>query len=300
MKKRSLTIGIPAYNEAANIGFLITDLLKQKTPGFDLEKIIIFSDGSTDQTESIVRNYTNKKVKLMSESSRVGIASAQNQIIKSVNSDVLIILNADVKIEDPNFITKIAIPIIENSADLVCANANGIGSEFFSGKVIESGVAFQKALYLKHKSGNNIYTCTGLSRAFSKRLYKKIYFKENIGEDAYSFLFCKSLGYTYILKKNICTYYKSPSNFNDHQRQSIRFFQSKRKYINEFGKDFVDVNYTLPRNLIIKEAFKCLFNYKLYFACYLLVLSFLRFKSILVKETQNPWNVSKSTKVLRI
>jgi glycosyltransferase involved in cell wall biosynthesis len=46
-KNMTVTIGIPAYNEAANITSLLMALLAQNTPNFKLESIIVASDGST-------------------------------------------------------------------------------------------------------------------------------------------------------------------------------------------------------------------------------------------------------------
>ena len=54
-RKPTVTIGIPAYNESANIGRLINDVLGQKQNHFRLAKIIVVSDCSSDATVSIVK-----------------------------------------------------------------------------------------------------------------------------------------------------------------------------------------------------------------------------------------------------
>ena len=58
-KKPTLSIGIPAFNEEANIYFLLKDLLSQKMDQFNLERIIVNSDGSTDDTIEQVKRIKN-------------------------------------------------------------------------------------------------------------------------------------------------------------------------------------------------------------------------------------------------
>src|SRR5689334_482537 len=104
MNKSTLSIGIPAYNEQANIKDLITALMNQVQENFVLEKIIVASDGSTDQTEQIVRSISDTRVQLIADGQRKGQAARQNEIIEQLKSDLLLLLNADVLPTDNNFI----------------------------------------------------------------------------------------------------------------------------------------------------------------------------------------------------
>ena len=61
MKKISLSIGIPAHNEEANIGRLLENLLTQPLEDFlILEEIIVVTSGCTDRTEKIVDKFAKK------------------------------------------------------------------------------------------------------------------------------------------------------------------------------------------------------------------------------------------------
>ena len=50
MNTQSITIGIPAYNEEANIKYLLKLLLNQKIKNAAIHEVIVVSDGSTDGT----------------------------------------------------------------------------------------------------------------------------------------------------------------------------------------------------------------------------------------------------------
>jgi len=80
-KKLTVTIGIPAFNEEANIGFLLKDVLMQKTNSFKLTNILVSSDGSTDKTKFIVEAFKDKRIKLLANIERKGQSYRQNQIM---------------------------------------------------------------------------------------------------------------------------------------------------------------------------------------------------------------------------
>jgi glycosyltransferase involved in cell wall biosynthesis len=60
MKKKILrvSVGVFAYNEAANIGFLLDALLSQKLQLAQIDEIIVVSSASTDGTDEIVSDYS--------------------------------------------------------------------------------------------------------------------------------------------------------------------------------------------------------------------------------------------------
>jgi len=92
------TIGICAYNEEKNIGFLLGNLLcKQNLPKG--VQIIVVCSGCVDNTPEVVRSFVekDKRVKLVVEDIRRGKASALNILFKYAQNsdDILFLLNAD-------------------------------------------------------------------------------------------------------------------------------------------------------------------------------------------------------------
>ena len=76
--KSTLTIGIPAYNEEANIGLLLNDITLQKNRNYILKEIIVVSDGSTDSTVKKVEQASIQSIKLIINKKRTGLANVQN------------------------------------------------------------------------------------------------------------------------------------------------------------------------------------------------------------------------------
>lgn len=103
----TVTIGIPAYNEEANIQKLLKALLQQKTTNYRLEKIIVVSDGSTDRTEELVKSIKRKQILLLINKRRLGLNATQNKILRKSKSDILVLFDADVLPKDKNCVASL-------------------------------------------------------------------------------------------------------------------------------------------------------------------------------------------------
>ncbi|MEA1925807.1 MAG: glycosyltransferase family 2 protein, partial [Patescibacteria group bacterium] len=252
-KKPTVTIGIPAYNEEANIGHLLKDILEQKREGFVLEKIIVASDGSTDSTVLISEENKNLPMQIFDNKERKGVAVRMNQIIGKCFSDVLIILNADILIPDQKFISRIIQPIAEKKADLVSCKVEALESRSFFGRVLKANFDFKEIFFGEYHQGKNIFTCHGVARAFSKNFYSHFRFTESVGEDAYSYLYCLWQGFSYVYVSDTSVLIKLSENFADHKKQSLRFSDSKSLFHGKFGENFIQKQYRLPIGLLFKK-----------------------------------------------
>jgi glycosyltransferase involved in cell wall biosynthesis len=105
--KIHITIGIPAYNEEVSIKRVLDSLLRQKHEMFVLDEIIVVSDGSTDETDTIVMSYKNQKIRLVKNKKRMGKNYSLNYLFKHVTSTLLVILDADVQISDTRLVSKL-------------------------------------------------------------------------------------------------------------------------------------------------------------------------------------------------
>jgi glycosyltransferase involved in cell wall biosynthesis len=87
---------IPTYNEEKDIGATLNCLIKLRYP----DKEIIVVDDSIDTTPQIVSAYAGRGVKLICPEVRKGRCEARNIGIRSSSGDVLVILNADVRLPE--------------------------------------------------------------------------------------------------------------------------------------------------------------------------------------------------------
>ncbi|MEN9328037.1 MAG: hypothetical protein RI947_845 [Candidatus Parcubacteria bacterium] len=294
----TVTIGIPAYNEAANIGYLLHEILGQTQEGFKIDKIVISSDNSTDSTKQIVEGFNTDLIEFIDNQNRKGQAFRQNQIIQQCKSDILILLNADISIKGPLFIKDLIDPIIHDGADLTSSNMLCIQPSSFFERVLYSGFITRNDMFEAYHEGNNLYTCHGAARAFSKRMYSSFTFKNSVGEDGYSYLYCMFNKLSYKYARHATALVKLPDTIKDHEKQSIRFLISKNEWAKEFGEAFVDIHRKLPLNLVLIKSLVAITRYPLFALCYMFVLLYMVLKSKFTSPMSQTWESSASSKRL--
>ncbi|MBO6250516.1 MAG: glycosyltransferase family 2 protein [Muribaculaceae bacterium] len=89
-----LTIFTPTYNRAHTIGRTYESLCKQTNKGF---KWVIVDDGSTDNTEQIVKQWqTDRKIPLeYYKKNNGGMASAHNEAFRHINTLLAVCIDSD-------------------------------------------------------------------------------------------------------------------------------------------------------------------------------------------------------------
>lgn len=90
----SVTILIAAYNEEKNIGKTIENKLELNYP-VEKREIIVISDGSTDKTDVVVKQYESQGVRFVRQEPRAGKTAALNMVIPMAHGEVLVFSDAN-------------------------------------------------------------------------------------------------------------------------------------------------------------------------------------------------------------
>ena len=293
----TVSIGIPAYNEEANIKKLLTSLLQQKQGSFVLEKIIVVSDGSSDNTVTEANSINDPRVIVVDSKERKGQAARQNEILEMFEGDILVLLNADMLPRDL-YLENMVEPFskIENLG-LVSNRVVPLDAVTFIEKVINFSIRLKFRMLEGWRGGDNIYMCRGASRAFSKELASELRFGETVAEDAFSYLFNKSKGYKFFYSKEAIVNYRSPQTLTDHKKQSVRFMNTRGDLQRFFPQIEVSKEYDFPKYLLFREVFLGLIYHPILMISYLLiqVYIFLTGRNIKVSTV---WETSATSKNL--
>jgi cellulose synthase/poly-beta-1,6-N-acetylglucosamine synthase-like glycosyltransferase len=93
----TLSLGIMAYNEEANIGPLLRSVTNQTFTHGDLREILVVASGCTDRTEEIVLAFRKKdqRINLLKQTRREGKASAINLFLANATGAILILESGD-------------------------------------------------------------------------------------------------------------------------------------------------------------------------------------------------------------
>jgi glycosyltransferase involved in cell wall biosynthesis len=101
-KPTLVSIVVPTYNEEADIGATLDSLVALDYPA----KEIIVVDASHDKTPDIVRSYADRGALYIRQTRGIGRAPARNEGILRARGEVVVILNADVRLPT-NFLHRI-------------------------------------------------------------------------------------------------------------------------------------------------------------------------------------------------
>ena len=87
-----ISIIMPVYNGAAYLEEAIDSLLRQTYPHFEL---LIFNDGSTDDSVAIIERYTDPRIHLYHNEKNLGIIKTKNRGIEIARGKYIATLDAD-------------------------------------------------------------------------------------------------------------------------------------------------------------------------------------------------------------
>ena len=289
----SISIGIPAHNEEQNIKQLLTSIVSQKG-NFVLEKIIVVCDGCTDGTGARAREVDG--VQVINDYSRKGKPVRMNELFQMCQSDIVIIVDADITLADEAFNALIS-PFYNNS-DIMLASGNlaPIPAKNFVGQMAFTAVDLWNSAINTAKN-TDMYRCGGPLRAFRRPFYNQFVFPPLSADDVYPYFICKKMNYQFAYISEPLGSYKLPSTLYDFQKQMRKFLDSDKIHEQTFGRDFVRQFYTITPLIKFKALLKIFPRHSLSAIGYVISWLPIKLLAILIKPPASPvWDGVKSTK----
>ncbi|HBC72799.1 MAG: hypothetical protein UX91_C0006G0045 [Candidatus Amesbacteria bacterium GW2011_GWB1_47_19] len=296
----SLTVGIIAFNEAGNIGHILESVLGQNRTGFTLERILVISDGSSDTTQDLVRQFSHRfpLVQLVSARTRKGKPFRLNQLFRLNHSDILVALDADINLVGRKFLTTLVSAIVADPrAGMMAAHQIPLRPPGIAGGLIHSSFAMWDDIRLSVPGFNHVQNFYGAATAFRKSFSDTLRIPVESSElRLYIYLTAVKAGAFRYCRSAVITYWP-PSTWSDYFKLANRSFSKPQPELDRlFGYPTVS-DYVIPRKYLLSGILKSLRHRPLSFPLALFMIFFLsRFTRVNKNRTRLPWEMAGSTK----
>jgi cellulose synthase/poly-beta-1,6-N-acetylglucosamine synthase-like glycosyltransferase len=167
----SVSLIIATYNEEAVIDQKIKNTLQLNYLDDKLE-IIVFSDGSTDQTDEIVKGYADQGVKLLRVEGRKGKTYCQNEAVEIANGEVVVFSDAN-SMYEPDAIQKLVRHLADERVGCVSGELRYRGG----GEAVEGERTYwqyDQTLKRLESKVSSLVTANGAIYAVRKNLYEPL------------------------------------------------------------------------------------------------------------------------------
>ena len=114
-KKVTVDLLIPAKNEEKAIALALSSIFQQDFP---FRSVVVFDDGSTDQTSSVVRRYrelTGRDIQLVTRSKSIGKTPALREFCEQTDADAVVVLDGDTVLVSRNYLSRTIEELFKNA-----------------------------------------------------------------------------------------------------------------------------------------------------------------------------------------
>jgi glycosyltransferase involved in cell wall biosynthesis len=259
-KKIKVSIVMAAYNSEKYIKKSVQSILDQTYKNWEL---ILVNDNSTDSTLNLIKNFRDKKIKIINLKKNIGAYKATDLALKISKGKYIAILDSDdyshkdrLKIQVKNLDSNPELGLVATYVKIVNEN----------NKIINSIKA-----PIDQVNFNKIFPCENIicnsSVMFRAKILELIPFYSKEIKYSYDYFFFLRIFLNYRIKiiNKFYTFYR----YHEFQRTKLYTMQDKILKENFFYLNFSKKNYLINKNnyfLFIKNYFKCLikkflFNY---------------------------------------
>ncbi|UCB42854.1 MAG: glycosyltransferase [Dehalococcoidales bacterium] len=246
----TVDVVIPAFNEGNCIEGVLHDVINARQDAwFVIQNIYVISDASTDQTDGLVQRFSrgDQRIELIRKPERKGKQDSVNLAFTVSNADILIFLDADIRLADEQSIAKLVRHFRDGKAALV---QGGLVRFFvdFTPSPAKQAAYFDWIVVdkIRRKKPISWWSIDGRVMALSRDFYRQLVLPLSLADDQFIFYSCIAQNRKFTLANDAIFYYGPPESIADFSHQWSRYFFYTNKSCQYFGKGFIRKDMTVP------------------------------------------------------
>ncbi|MBI4137609.1 glycosyltransferase [Candidatus Roizmanbacteria bacterium] len=263
-RKLTITIGTSVFNEEQNIREMLRSICTQMQKTVEIKKIIVLSDGSTDQTVRNAKLIGDRRIEVIDDGKRYGQPARIRQMLESLTTDILVLLDGDMVLKHAFVIEEIGKLISHDPRiGLITGRVEPVGAETLIEHAVNNYRVAREKFYPNY-----------VSTAYAAHAFL-VYTKQFAGQvgltgselnpDAFSYFSCKKQGFRIAYDARIAALYRSPQSAHDVVNQSVRHRAGGQQLYDYFDREVVESEFYIPWrvkiNMMLWQLYKNPFGY---------------------------------------
>lgn len=252
MNSPLISIIVPVFNAEKQLPRMLDSAIRQSYVNWEM---ILVNDGSSDNSESILRKYVHQDLRFRYFTQiNSGPSIARNRGIQEAKGKYMTFIDADDWVR-PDYLEKLIQPMLKTDTDLVCAGYFEVNPQFPDGlKLHDFPVENFNQIVEKREYQSNLFN--GVSGVLWAKLFKKEIFIENNIQLPHNLRFSEDLiavlDYSRFIKKafiipDAIYYYNRLNDDGLSGRLNTRKFQDLDLFFQEMDRfkqelNFLDLN----------------------------------------------------------
>jgi cellulose synthase/poly-beta-1,6-N-acetylglucosamine synthase-like glycosyltransferase len=216
----SVSVVIPAYNEERQIAGAIEAVLQQDFPRDHLQ-VLVVSDASTDETDSIVESYAVRGVELLRMPTRSGKTKAENSACARLRGNIIVNTDASVRLHR-TAISELVRGMADPEVGVVSSRDVSLSEIDQHANITEAGyVNYEMWIRDLETLTGGIVGASGSCYAIRAELHK-IPVRDDLSRDFASALTARLCGFRAVSARNAVCYVPRTTSLGREYRRKVR------------------------------------------------------------------------------
>jgi glycosyltransferase involved in cell wall biosynthesis len=246
----TIDVIIPALKEESFIESVLLDVIMAKqNDWFQIQKIYVISDASTDQTDDIVQRVARRdhRIELIKKRERKGKQDSINLALSLTSADIVLFIDADVRLANKHSIAKLLHHFRDGENALVQGGLVRVHPGF-TPHAAKLAAHFDWILVdkIRRQKAMSWWSIDARVMALSRDFFRHLTLPRSLADDQFIFYSCIQHGFKFVWADDAIFYYGPTKSIADFSHQWSRYFFYTKKSCQHFGEELIRREMSVP------------------------------------------------------